>query len=65
MRSGTFWLRYRASSGRGKYIEFGLRIETGAKRTTIVDILDIIQKVRDTVIHLKVCEERMADHTMK
>ena len=33
----------------------GLRIETGAERTTIiVDIFDIIQQVRDTSIHLKV-----------
>ena len=33
----------------------GLRIETGVERTTIVlDILNIIQKVRDTGIHLKV-----------
>ena len=42
MRSGTFWLRYRTPSGSGKYIEFGLRIETGAERTTIiVDIFHI------------------------
>ena len=53
MRSGIFWLRYRTPSGSGKYIGFGLRIETGAERTTIVDIFDIIQQVRDTGIHLK------------
>ena len=57
MRSGTFWLRYRTPSGSGKYIRFGLRfglrIETGAERTTIVDIFDIIQQVRDTGIHLE------------
>ena len=58
MRSGTFWLRYRTPSGSGKYIGFGLRIETRAERTTIiVDIFDIIQQVRDTGIHLKVDEE--------
>ena len=47
MKSGTFWLRYRTPSGSGKYIPvgFGLRIETGAERTTIVDIFDIIQQV--------------------
>ena len=38
----------------GLYIRFGLRIETGAERTSIVDIFDIIQEVRDTDIHLKV-----------
>ena len=54
----TFWLiRYRTPSGGGKYIGFGLKIETGAERTTLVDIFDIIQKVRDTGIHLKVDEE--------
>ena len=66
MRSGTFWLRCRTHSGSGKYIEIGLRIETGAERTTIiiVDIFDIIiqQVVRDTGIHLKVDDEQMADH---
>ena len=48
-KSSTFWLRYRTSSGSGKYIlvGFGLMIETGAERTTIiVDIFDIIQQVR-------------------
>ena len=65
MRSGTFWLRYRTPSGGGKYIGFGLRIETGTERTTIVDIFDIIQQVRDTGIYLKVDDERMADHTRK
>ena len=65
MRSGTFWLRYSTPSGSGKYIGFGLRIETEAERTTIVDIFDIIQQVRDTDIHLKVDEEQMADHTRK
>ena len=47
MRSGTFRLRYRTPiiSGSGEYTGFGLRIETGAERTTIiVDILDIIQQ---------------------
>ena len=45
--------------GSGKYIRFGLRIEKGAERTTIimVDIFDIVQQVRDTGIHLKVDEE--------
>ena len=58
MRSGTFWLRYGTPSGSGKYIRFGLRIETGAERTTIiVDIFDITQQVRDNGIHLKVDEE--------
>ena len=33
------------NSGSGKYISFGLKIETGAERTTIVDIFDIIQQV--------------------
>ena len=59
---------YRAPSGSGKYIGFGLlmRIETGAERTTIiVDIFDIIQQVRDTGIHLKVDDEQMADNTRK
>ena len=32
---------------------FGLRNETGAERTTIVYIFDIIQQVRDTGVHLK------------
>ena len=58
MGSGTFWLRYGTPSGSGKYIRFGLRIETGAERTTIVDIFDIIQQVRDTGIHLEVDEEQ-------
>ena len=50
-----------------KYIKFGLMIETGAERTTIiVDIFDIIQQVRDTGIHLKVDGGQiMADHTRK
>ena len=38
-------------------IGFGLRIETGAERTTIVDIFDITQHVRDTGIHPKVDQE--------
>ena len=54
-----------ATSGSGKYIGFGLKIETGAERTTIVDIFDIVQQVRDTDIHLKVDDEQMADHTRK
>ena len=59
MRSGAFRLRYRTPSGSGKYMVFGLsmRIETGAERTTIVDIFDIIQQVRDTGIHPKVDED--------
>ena len=66
MKSGTFWLRYKTPSGSGKYMEFGLRIETGAERTTIVDIFRIIHQVRGTGIHLKVDEEqKMVDHTRK
>ena len=53
VRSGTFWLKYGTPSGSGKYMKFGLKIGTGAQRTTIVDISDIIQQVRDTGIHLK------------
>ena len=30
-----------------------------------IDIFNIIQKVQDTVIHLKVDEEQMAYHTRK
>ena len=52
MRSGRFGLRYGTPSGSGNYIRFGLRIETGATRTTIVDIFDIIQQVQDTGIHI-------------
>ena len=63
MRSGTFWLRYIRTPS--EYKGFGLRIETGAERTNIVDIFDIIQQVRDTGIHLKVDGEQMADHTSK
>ena len=46
---------YSYYSGSGKYIGFGLRIETGTERTTIiVDIFNIIQTVRDTTdVHLK------------
>ena len=52
--------------GSGKYIiGFGLRIETGAERTIILDIFDIIQQVRDTGIHLKVDDDQKADHTRK
>ena len=47
-------VRYRMASGNGKCIGLGLK---GAERTTIVDIFNIIQKVRDTGIHLKVDEE--------
>ena len=65
MKSGTFCLRYRTPSGSGKYIEFGLRIETGAQRTPLVDIFNLIQQVRDTGVHLKVDEEQMEDHTRK
>ena len=47
--------RTAGGSGSGKYMGFGLRIETGTDGTTtiIVDIFNIIQKVRDTGIHLK------------
>ena len=48
------WVRYRPSRiacGSGKYIGLGLN---GTERTTIVDIFNIIKKVRDTGIHLKV-----------
>ena len=38
----TYIHTYRIPSGSGKYIEFGLKIETGAEMTTIVDIFDII-----------------------
>ena len=65
MKNGAFWLRYRTASGSGKYMGFGLRIETGAERTTIIDIFDIIKKVRDTGIHLKEDEEQVTDHTRK
>ena len=62
MKSGTFWTSkvYKTPSGSGKYIGFELRIETGAERTTVVnvDIFDIIQQVRDTDIHLKIDEEQ-------
>ena len=37
---------------------FGSRIETGTERTTVVEIFDIVQTVRDTDIHLKVDEEQ-------
>ena len=37
----TAALRYRTPSGSGKYIRFGLRIEIGANRTTIVDVFDV------------------------
>ena len=50
--------RYRTASSSGKYMGFGLRVETGTERTTIVDIFNLIQKVRDTGIHLKVDEEQ-------
>ena len=41
------------------WTRFGLRIETGAERTTIiVDIFDIIQQVRDTGILLEVFKEK-------
>ena len=44
--------------GSGKYIGLGLRIERGTERSTIVDIFDIIQTVRNTGIHLRVDEEQ-------
>ena len=38
--------------------------ETRTSRTTVVDIFNIIQKVQDTDIHLKVDEEQWKiDHT--
>ena len=41
-------------------VGFSLRIEAEAKRTTIiVDIFDIFQQVPDTVIHLKVDDEKI------
>ena len=47
------------ASGSGKYIGFGLRIKTGAESDTIiVDVFNMIQKVRDTGIHLEVDEEQ-------
>ena len=49
------WVRCRIASGSDKHIGFGLN---GTEKTTIiVDILNIIQNVRDTGIHLKVDEE--------
>ena len=49
-----YLLRYGTPSGitSGKYIRFGLRIETGEERTTIiiVDIFDIIQQVYETPV---------------
>ena len=51
-------VRYRTASDSGKYIGFGLRIETGTERATIVDIFDTIQTVRNTGIHLKVDEQQ-------
>ena len=53
------------SSSSGNYIGYRLRIETGTERMSIVDIFNIIPKVRDTDIHLKVDEEQMEDHTRK
>ena len=42
---------------------FGLSIETGTERTTIiVDILDIIQTVRNTGIRLKIDESSGGSH---
>ena len=43
----------------GKYIQYEDREDHD------VDIFTIIQEVQDTVIHLKVDEEQMADHTRK
>ena len=47
-----------SSNSSGKYMRYGLRIETGTERTAIVDTFNIIQKVRDTGIHLEVGEEQ-------
>ena len=58
-------VQYRTPSGSGKYIGFGLRIETGAERTTIVDIFDIIEQVRDTGIHLKLDEDQIKWRTTR
>ena len=41
------------ASGSVECIGFGLRSEIGTKMTTIVDIFNIIQTVRDTGIHLR------------
>ena len=59
-KAGFIKYSYRTvCSSSGKYIGFGLKIETGTERTTIiVDIFNIVQKVRDTDIHLKVDEEQ-------
>ena len=46
------------NSGSGNCVGFGLRIETGTGKTTIVDIFDMVQAVRSTGIHLKVDEEQ-------
>ena len=43
----------RTASGSGKYIGFGVRIQTGTERATIVDIFHIVQIVRNIGIHLK------------
>ena len=46
-------------------VRLGLRIETGAEMTTIVDIFEIIlQQVRDTGIHLKVSTNKIVDVQM-
>ena len=49
-------VRYRTSSGSGKYVGFELR--TGAEKTTtiVVDIFDTV--VRNTAIHRRVDEEQ-------
>ena len=52
-------IRYRIASGSGKYIGFGL---IGTARTTIiVDIVNIIQTVQDSGIHLKGYSRRRAE----
>ena len=51
MKSGTFWLRYRTPSCSGKYIGFGLMIETGT--TIIVDIFRHNPASTRHRIHLK------------
>ena len=50
---------YRIVSISGKLIGYGLVKDTeqGQKRTPIVDIFNVIPKVRDTGIHLKVTED--------
>ena len=62
----TGLVRYRTASGSANFIGFGLRVEIGTGRTTILGIFDIIQTVRNIGIHLKVDEEQwVEDRTRK